>query len=214
MLVCNCKGNVLIYVLIAVALLAALTYTIMGENRGQQQNQLSDAEIKLLATDLIKHAVDAEMAVQQMTQWGIDYDQILFDLPGTAGYSTNTTRQLFHPSGGGLQVFDGDKYFGDFPAQRGWRIANTHNVQWTSTTATDLIYSFLDVNEEICSEINRQLIGNPNILNNARSFNAIFNTPTKGFDSTDCTECVNIMKACVDNPTDDGYAYYNIIGSR
>ena len=100
----NCKGNALLYVLIGIALLASLTYAISKDGGGQQQNQLTAAQVKLLATDLIKHATEAEMAVQQMTQWGIEYDEILFDLPGTAGYSTNVSRQLYHPSGGGVSL--------------------------------------------------------------------------------------------------------------
>jgi len=74
----NCKGNVLVYILMAVALLAALTYMISRDGGGQQTNQLSEAEANLRASEIISLAASVRMAVDQMNQWGVKYEDIRF----------------------------------------------------------------------------------------------------------------------------------------
>lgn len=215
----NCKenGNVLVYILIAVALLAALTYAVSDNTRGSQQNQLSTARIKLLASELISHANSASIVVQQMESFGINYDEMRFDLPGTAGYSTNITEQIYHPSGGGLQVFqEGEKYFGT-GSTRGWRWQGNVNVEWTSTSGTDLILTFLDVNAndgELCSEINNQLHGSTTIP--AATVNYLITFQETATDNdfivAECAACENIQSMCIFNGTN--HAFYHIVGAR
>ncbi len=210
------NGNALLYILIAVMLLAVLTYTIMGEQRGQQQNQLSESRIKLLATDLISHANSAEIAVKQMTQWGLDYSDLDNPLPGTSNYGTNPSQQIYHPSGGGLQVFNQDNLnLFDSVGERGWRWQYDTNVEWTSTTATDVIYSFVDLNGEICAEINKQLYNDSSIPATIINFGYLFAVSGTNADFliADCPECEGKKAMCIASGADN-YTFYNIIGSR
>lgn len=216
------NGNALLYVLIAITLLAVLTYTIMGEQRGQQQNQLSESRIKLLASDLISHANAAEIAIKQMEMFGVEADQILFDLPGTAGYSTNVTRQLYHPSGGGLSPMQNIKnYTSNYSGSLlGWQTRNDINVDWTPSSETDFVFSFWQVREDVCTQINIQLhnIDNPISVDVSFSgFQSSFmtgHTPTSNFIETECPNCVGKKSACIIRDSDQFALFYNIIGAR
>lgn len=220
----NCKGNALVYVLIAVALMAAVTYAVTGDNRGSQEGQLTDAQAKLLATDLIAHAAAAEQAVYQMTQWGVDYSEIKFDLPSTAGYSTDVTKQIYHPSGGGLTfpTYNPDTIFVDNSlsppnVDRGWRWQNITNVEWSSSSATDIIMAFVDINPNICAAINEQLVGNATVPTSGVNFNATFDYSYSSHDNftiSDCVACQNKRALCIENGTGQTYAFYSILGSR
>ena len=219
----NCKGNALVYILLAVALMAALTFAISGDNRGSQQNQLSASQVKLMANELINHATSAEMAVQQMTQWGISYDEIKFDLPGTPDYNTDITRQIYHPSGGGLSLMQNlKKYkspeFETNTTWMSWTFKNVTNVDWTQTSDTDAIYSFGGIHPDICAEINRQLHNfNDSYDAPGVSFRAAFlwnNPSNKDFEASDCLDCEFKSNACIKKTTDEFRIFYNIIGSR
>jgi hypothetical protein len=221
----NCKGNALLYILIAVALLAALSYTLSGNSRGQQTNQLDSSRTKLLATELIKHAVAAEMAVFQMQQWGVDYDEILFDLPGTAGYSTNTNRQIYHPNGGGLQPMANteqyrDPIFSSVTSWHTWQLKNTTNVEWSPSSATDVIYSLGVLGEQVCSEVNKQLndIDDAIAPTSGLSYQGTFLGSFVGasnLTTTTCPNCEGLKSACIERPISNPFrVFYTIIGSR
>lgn len=219
------NGNALLYVLIAVTLLAVLTYTIMGEQRGQQQNQLTESRTKLLASDLISHANSAELAFKQMEMFGVEADQVLFDLPGTAAYSTNVTRQIYHPSGGGLGVFQvDDQYLGNPVATSiGWHHRNETHIEWTPTTANDLTYNFFQVKEDICQELNKKLHGTSTSINlvpddfRTRGHFLYAHPMSPGdeiLQASECPDCNQKKSACVYSVDYDHYIFYNIIGSR
>ena len=211
------KGNVLVYVLLAVMLMAALTYTISRDSGGQQQNQMTDARADLLATDMIKHAASAEMAVYQVTQFGQDFDDLLFDLPGTSDYETNTSRQMHHPQGGGLQIPSGNDNLNDPAATtpRGWTWQNATNVEWSPSAASDVIYSYIDINPDICARINEHLYKDPTIPVTTLDFDEVFDHEgtNADFSVSDCAACENRKSMCVQNG-DPAYAFYTVVGNR
>jgi hypothetical protein len=193
----NCKGNALIYVLVAVALMAALTYTISGENSGQQQNRIETSRLQLTATDFLKHVATAEMALYQMTQWGVDLNEVRFDLPGTTPYNSNTAEQIFHPGGGGLQPFDTKPEHFDGNGTTGWSFQGNVNMD-----------------DQLCAEINDQLVNDSTIPTSTIDFTNTFTESTTDdpLIATECAACENVKSLCVSDGTTN--AFYNIIGSR
>lgn len=210
----NCKGNALIYILIAVALLAALTYTLSRSGGGQQANQLDSSRIKLLASDLINHATSSEMTVAQMQQWGANLDDIRSDLPGTVPYASNTNMQLHHPAGGGLTVFENDVDYFDANGTTGWALQGNVNVDWSPSTATDLIYTFINVRDDVCAQINARFLDSEAIPVSTVDFANTFieNATDDPFIAAECSDCVGIKSMCISDGTTN--AFYNIIGSR
>lgn len=204
------NGNALVYILIAVALLASLTYAISRDSGGQQQNQLTSARIKLLAADLIKHATAAEQAVYMMTQWGKNYDELRFDIPPT----TNTDEQIYHPSGGGLQPFTTNENHFDTNGTTGWQFQGNVNIGWSSTTATDLIFTFINVNDGVCEQINNQLHGTTTVPVSTIDFEDVFTESATDdpFIVGECADCENVKSMCISDGTTN--AFYTIIGAR
>jgi hypothetical protein len=210
----NCKGNVLVYILVAVALFAALTYAVSGDNRGTRHNQLSDARVDLLSTNLIKQVTSANMALYQMTQWGIDYNDVMFDVPGSASYTTNVSRQIHHPSGGGLAMFQTSDDMFDGAGTTGWQFQGNTNIGWSPTTATDLIYSFVNVNADVCAAINEQLLNDPTIPTTTVNFTNTFteNGTDANFVVGECAACEGVKSMCISDGST--YAFYSTIGMR
>ena len=213
----NENGNVLVYVLIAVGLMAAITFAVSRDGGGQQAERMDDTRADLLATQLIQHVASAEQVIYHMTQWGTDYADLKFDLPGTVDYNTDVTNQVYHPQGGGLQVptYSDDVFEGS--ATRGWQWQNLTNVEWSPTIATDLIYSFVDVSRPICEKINEELLASSAvpIMDGGLSNRFIHDVmPNGDFAVSVCTECENIKSMCVSHQTGTRYAFYTIIGSR
>jgi len=203
--------------MIGIALLAALIYTINRDGGGQKAGRLDGARVDLLASDLMQHAISAEMAVKQMTAFGVDYDQLLDDKPADVGYSTTPNLQIYHPSGGGVDVFatqDSNLFDANSGQTRGWQWQNTKNVEWTPTTAIDLVYSFIDLNPDICAELNKRLLGNTTIPTSTVDFDDTFinNTTNTDFVVAECADCEDMKAMCISDGST--YAFYNIIGAR
>jgi hypothetical protein len=101
------SGNVLFYILIAVALLAALSYAIAYGSRIAVQN-LDEDRLRLLASEVIGYSDNIATAVSQLRLRGFDPSEISFETPQTAAndyINTNcadNTCLIFHPAGAGL----------------------------------------------------------------------------------------------------------------
>lgn len=208
-------GNALMYVLVAVGLLAALTFAISDDNRGQQAGHVQHARVSLLADQILEHAIAAEQAVYQMAQWGANYDTMKFDLPGSVDYDTDTVNQIYHPAGGGLQAFNQsseDLYSGG--NSRGWQFQNKANVEWSPSASTDLIYSFVDINADICARLNDRLHGSPTIPVATVTISDTFidNATNADLVISECADCERMKSLCIRNGTT--HVFYNIIGSR
>lgn len=96
-------GNVLFVVLIAVALFAALTYAITSSSRFSENNT-SQEDNRIIATQLIQYAANVESGLQHMKiSKSCTYDKFDFDKPSSATFNTgNVSCKVFHPSGGGI----------------------------------------------------------------------------------------------------------------
>ena len=202
--------------MIAVGLMAALSYSISREGTGSQQNQLTEAKAELLASEIIAHANAAAMAVQKLNQWGVDYDEIQYDAP--PGNNTNASRQLFHPSGGGLEYVEYDASFFEGTQSRGWRVQNETNIEWSPTpTGTDFIYTLIDLKGEICEKINAQLTGSAIMPATDANFGEVFNGASatdSNFVRSECADCENYKSICIRHSGNGKHAFYNILGMR
>ena len=177
------RGNALIYVLIAIALFAALSMTLGRQTDTGEAASLSDERAELYATQLIAYAAQAKSSVDQMMFSGADIATLDFALPGSAGYDTGTTtdkiKRVYHPDGGGLIAEnlpeEAAAYTGNDP-EAGWYMGRFNNVEWTKlgpgntsgpggTEAPfeDVILVAYGINERICEKINEKVKGSPAI---------------------------------------------------
>src|SRR5262245_37533833 len=102
------RGNALIYVLIAIALFAALSLTLGRQTNTGESSDLGDDKAKLYSPHLISYAASAKSSVDQMMYSGATIDGLDFTLPGSAGFEAGTlndkTKRVYHPDGGGLTL--------------------------------------------------------------------------------------------------------------
>tara|TARA_B100000780_G_scaffold271599_1_gene232711 strand:+ start:711 stop:1493 length:783 start_codon:yes stop_codon:yes gene_type:complete len=107
----NERGNVLLYIFIAIALLAALSYAVSSGNRGGTA-EISSERARLAASEILEYTNNISNAVSQLKLRGCTDVEINFDTPTSATDYSNPNApvdnscNIFHITGGGLQYVD------------------------------------------------------------------------------------------------------------
>jgi len=211
------RGNALIYVLIGLGLLALLTAMITRQNN--DNDDASDDQMKLNTTKLIGYALSAQGIVNQMLQSGSTVSSIDFVNPTSTGFDTAPYGQKFyHPEGGGFnyQAAQIPPFVASgIPTAEGWYITK-RNVEWTPTTATDIVMAAYSIDPAICKEINKRITGTaaPLLLttNSTRIYLTDYNT--SAFSSASCPTCVGYPSACVANADGTYPTFYSILEAQ
>jgi len=222
------RGNALVYVLIAIALFAALSMTLGRQTGTDEAGHLSDERAALHATDIINYAVQVKSAVDQMIFTGSEVDDLDFTLPTDAAFNTAPhIHKVYHPEGGGLtpaRIPEGaiDQNITDPPA--GWYLGRFNNVEWTETTAMDVILVAYQIKADVCAKINEKVNGSATIPQMGDSIHETMiddnnytgtNTDLTTDDAGDiCPECDRVATLCVQNQAGTAYGYYTIIADQ
>ena len=227
----NERGNALIYVLIAIALFAALSFTLSRQTDTGEAGQISDQKAEILATQIISYAAQAKSAVDQMIFTGARIDDLDFIDPSNVGFNTGTQKaisnRVFHPEGGGLvkgrlaneALTDN---IADPPA--GWYIGRFNNIEWTGAN-DDVILTAYQIDRTICEKINESITGSstiPTMLDSIREtlIDDSFYTGTNVDLTTDplvvsiCPDCHEMGSLCVENQAQNAYAFYTVIADQ
>lgn len=170
------RGNVLFYILIAVALLAALSYAVSSTGQGGGSADISDEKAGLAAAEILEYSNNIASAATQLKLRGCNDTEISFDNAVSATDYSNTnapgdnTCDIFHVSGGGLQYtepqaewLDSDYSAEDFYAEN--LFTGTACVDFIGTgnntcsgdgiDAADMILIIPFIREGICQQLNR-----------------------------------------------------------
>ena len=233
------RGNALIYVLIAIALFAALSFTLSRQTDTSEAGTLSQEKAELYATQLISYAAQARSAIDQMLFTAAsDIDQLDFTAPTDAGFDTGTLiHKVYHPQGGGLLP-------GKIPTEAitqvtndpepGWYLGRFNNVEWTAlaqgNTAgpggaeapwEEVILIAYQINETVCGLINKKINGSTAIPTMTSSIrNTLIDDSLHGgtnveltTDAPDiCPDCANIGSLCVQ---EGGiYGFYTLLADQ
>ena len=228
---CDENGNVFIYILIGIILLAALNAIVSrsGEDGGSSQ-RLSEAKRNLLTDEIMLHASSAKRAVRNMQGTGTD---VAFNTPSSDDFyaisrNSDETKwkdrplhNLLHPKGGGLQ----HKKTNDYEASlftgstTGWLYQTETNVDWSEESGVnDIIIALAGINKQVCEEINKRITNSKNIPDASESAEKLFdeqNGSNNNFTSDSsgvCSDCKGKPELCID--ADDDYVYYNILVSN
>lgn len=161
------SGNVMFYILIAIALLAALSFAISQGSRGGADGLTGEHE-RLLASEILEYSDTVKKSVQILRLRGIGFDQLDFDAPALAGHNnaacTGDDCMIFNLSGGGAVYkqasADAMTTAGD------WLFAANNEVDEVGTTTgaadgADLLMILQPLKKAICININDRL-GVPN----------------------------------------------------
>lgn len=216
----NIAGNVLMYVMIAIVLFGALSFMLTRQMDGNSAtNSLSESTDRLRAEQLINYATTVRSGIEQMmVMQNVLPTELDFVKPGAVGYADAPhAAKLYHPAGGGVSLFpDQSAYYAPGSGARGWVVQQGTNVEWTASTASDVIFSFLDVSTGVCKEINNRLYKDSAIPTTTVDSAATF--IKGGGDDTDfelstCPSCNGRVAYCIKD-ADGANVFYNIVLAR
>ena len=163
------SGNVLFYIFLAVALLAALSYAISESTRGNVQ-QLTEERARIYAGEIIEYSNVISNAVAQLRLRGVDDEDLCFDDPswGANDYDhagcTDDLNRLFHPDGAGMTWTQppSDAMATTPTPDNLWHIYGDNEIDDVGTTCgtadcADLILVVDELNIQTCIELNELL---------------------------------------------------------
>lgn len=172
------SGNALFYILIAVALLAALSYAIAAGSRASVKN-LDEDRINLLASEILEYSGIIANATSQLRLRSYKATEISYESPQTStndyinANCTANTCKIFHPDGGGIvwnfvpvQALD-SAHDGSLD-YKWWSISGRYDVEYIGTNCAsdegckDLVLYANYLKRSVCLAINDFLgITNP-----------------------------------------------------
>ena len=210
------KGNAIIWILIAVALFAALGYAFSSTSRNSTIT-LTDTEAKSYANQIIAYGNELKAAVKRMSLRGIDETEFSFanaiDIPNNpAGHNPNCTSDrcaVFNPQGGQLTpvFFDGS-------AQ-----VRVIGVDGVGTTEGELMLTIFGVDSNVCLKINQTLdVGTVGTLPATDSFTVVtydgtYGTTPDPIGNTE-TSLSGQQSFCAEGAVAGNYHYHQVLIAR
>lgn len=195
----NARGSVLWIILIAVALLAALSFAVTSSGRVGGTFG-SDDKATLAASGVLDYVRNAQAVVQQMVFDGNTSAQLDFTKPGEASFETAPfDKKVFHPGGGALPVL---KIWDELLAKNASPTAGIYFINNAiddiGTFEPELMMIFLEIHPEICKKLNLKLTGSDVIptIEAGNSTFGLFIDPLSITPLT-CSSCVGVDMLCV-----------------
>ncbi len=213
------SGNILLYVLIAIALFGALSFVIARQSSDTDSEELDDARVELYATEIIGYARQVQSVVDQMTITGTSMNEFDFVQPGESGFNTAPhIHKVFHPQGGGLSIANLPKNAVQENAELspGWYLGIFNNVEWSPSAATDMILTAHNLTAPVCASLNDKISGSPSIpaLPGDTEDFLIDTSTNPNLTDTVCSACEGFASLCVSNASETAYSFYSIITDR
>lgn len=217
------SGNVLFYILLAVALFAALSFAVSSTST-TSGNVLTGEQTRLAAQGVISYANTIAAAVQKLRLRGCTESQLNFENNIVSGYTnggapSDDSCDIFSTSGGQVQFKAPPKNAND---GSDWIITGTNEVTGVGTDGTgeDLILSLENLDSAVCLELNNQL--NPGIFSTDPPVDLSTNSSTKftgTYPSTDTIANVGHgltgrISACYLETTGGEYNFYKVLLAR
>jgi hypothetical protein len=167
------RGSALLYILIAVGLLAALSIIVAKNNRGSVAT-VTDQQAKLFAQEIIDYGNILASAVQKLRLRGCSDTEIGFGnnvwqynngtLTHAPGHNPNTPGnecEIFHPDGANatavIMPYNKGFTIAAGAVDKGSSIVNSIDIVDVGTSADDLVLIINFVPKESCPVINRLL---------------------------------------------------------
>ncbi len=152
------SGNVLFYILIAVALLAALSYTLAQSGRGGI-GKVNEEKAALYATEIIEYGNILSQAVSQIRLRGYKDTQISFENTKVTGYTNANCLEdeceIFHINGGGINWTSPPPNANDGSQ---W-LFTVNNIANIGTSSVDAIMILQNLDLTVCQMLNKKLYG-------------------------------------------------------
>lgn len=217
------SGNAMIYIILSLALLGGLTMVIARQNDQTGSQDLSYEKTEILTNKLIGYVGSAKNVVDQMEMSGTNIASLSFVRPNQASFEVAPhINKVFHPEGGGLNYINESTDI--FPAATtptsAWYITGDKNIQWTPTTANDVMVVAYGISQTLCQNINKKITNATTIPVITGTFKDILLSTLDGggagtLNTTSCAACNGRPSLCVASTGGfPVYAYYSIISAQ
>ena len=220
------RGNALVYVLIAIVLFGALSFTLGRQTDTNEAGIMSDEHAQLYATQLISYTAQVKSAIDQMQfTAATSIDQLDFTAPTDAAFDTGTLiHKVYHPQGGGIvpgRLPEAVIAQSNTDPVAGWYLGRFNHVEWTATAADEVILTAYQINEKVCGIINEKITGSSAIPSVSIVLRGLFiddslhsgtNTDLLTQTTPHCAACDQLGSLCVNRG--DMYLYYTIIADQ
>lgn len=156
------KGAAIIYIMIAIALVAALSYAVSKSNRGGVTT-LTGERAKLAAQEIVEYGNTVAQAVQKLRLRGCSDTQISFENSVIAGYTnasspSDSTCHVYNPNGGSIKFVQFDDTFYENPGiadDLKLSINGDNIVTDNGSSNAELVLFITDIKENICTNAQR-----------------------------------------------------------
>ena len=219
------SGNAMIYVLVIVALFAALSFVLARHSGTAETGELSSQKIEIDAANILQTAAQMKQALDQMNFSGSSIASLDFTTPDDepAFSAGSKTHKFFHPAGGNAGVprlpeADITQVTADPPA--GWYIGRFNNTEWTGLPVNDVMLTAFQITKPLCQEINKKLTGSTAIpvatvsLRNVLIAASHHTGANADFTVAACGACDGLLSLCVEDPGNNLWAFYSILAPQ
>ncbi|NQZ13470.1 MAG: hypothetical protein HRT94_01430 [Alphaproteobacteria bacterium] len=211
------NGSVFFYILLAIGLIAALSYVVAQNNR-PSTSMLTGEQARIATNEIIEYGNTFATAVQKLKLRGCSDTEISFENNIETGYTngTNTTCQVFHIDGGNINYTVPSSNWGNASE---WRFTGRHPVNFVNSFDADLIVILSDISKNICLELNQRVSVN-NVGDDAPEDTGI---PANKFVgayanstplSNEASQLQAKPEACYKDSDDNIYVYYKVLITR
>ncbi|NCT40130.1 MAG: hypothetical protein GW778_00505 [Alphaproteobacteria bacterium] len=215
------SGNVLFYILIAVALLAALSFAVSNSGQGRN-DMISEERARLVAAEILEYADIVSTAVSQTKLRGYSDTEISFENSKIAGYTnancTDDICKIFSLSGGAINYAVPNSLTTN-ASNPEWIFSANQDIFGTNTTDGDLAIYLNNIRPEICKQING-LLNITTISDYPEDASTlVLNKFTGSFASNDApndedTSIESQNTGCVNLTASNTYLFYKVLISR
>jgi hypothetical protein len=220
------SGNAMIYILIALVLIGALTMILSRQNQRASGENMTEEMLNFETTRMKSYATGAQDSVNKMLMSGSNPDDLDFSLPNAASFETGTNiHKVYHPEGGGLNpgVVDPKIFTGtDNNPAPGWYMGRFNNIGWSASGAQDVVLVAHQIDEAVCARLNKDLTGSAVIpalggTGNIRDYlidDSLHSGANANLTAAECAACENKVALCVSNTAANMWSYFVVIESR
>ena len=220
------SGNVLIIILLAVALIGALTAAMQGT--AQQSAHIDKETLILRVSEVQRYASELERGVNYIMQNGHSENDLRFAYPnahsdyGDLSADSDTSDQIFDRLGGAAHYGTPPKNINDGST---WEFYGHTALPQVGSNAADLIVVLPNVTQSFCERVN-SIIGYDDTSQPTDSSICINGGASQRFDDTtqfdsspntvaDATFSIKpSMQGCVQCTNDNSYHFFHVLMAR
>lgn len=214
----HARGNALIIILIAIGLVASLTYAVMkSSDEGGTVADYASADEQI--SRLMSYSGTLGAALNQMALVGNIkiHSDISVLQPGDAGFDTAPhMAKIFHPLGGGVEPQSATGPTQDTIANptvaRAFRVLTAAGVDDIGANATpDVLFTAIVTKQAYCERINKMLTGSSTVPVYT-GYLSLFVTGTPSIITTaQCATCAGKTRLCVRNIAGTSWGFYAVL---